>query len=78
MELYSYNSSYGGSHAVMVVPKLANNLIDLQLSFDARGYSSYYASTLYIGTMSDPEDPTTFDLIRTINLRTLYDEPRGL
>ncbi len=68
VELYSDNSSYGGSHAVMVVPKLANNLIDLQLSFDARGYSSYYASTLYIGTMSDPEDPTTFDLIRTINL----------
>ena len=68
IELYS--TSYG--HSLVVVPRLANNLIDLQLSFDARTYSSYSSSsaTLYIGTISDPEDPTTFDLIRTINLNS--------
>ena len=67
VELWSVSYT-GGGHSVMVVPRLANNLIDLQLSFDARAYGSYSNAVLYIGTMSDPADPTTFSLIRTINL----------
>ena len=67
VELYTPNYTSGG-HSLMVVPKLANNLIDLQLSFDARAYGSYSGATLYIGTMSDPDDLTTFSLFRTINL----------
>ena len=59
IDLYTSGSS---SQGYIVAPALAGSLEDLQLTFEARTYSSSEtaSATLYIGTMADPEDPTTF------------------
>ena len=55
-----YTTSSG--HSLCVLPRLEGNLIDLQLSFDARTYSTSASSeaVLFVGTIADPLDPTTF------------------
>jgi hypothetical protein len=59
VDLYTTSS---GNTGYIVVPALEANLMDLQVTFDARPYgsSSTSSATLYMGTMEDPEDPTTF------------------
>lgn len=52
--------TYSGGHPWAVMPLVEGSLEDLMLSFDARAYSSSYNGTLYVGTMSDPDDPATF------------------
>ena len=59
-----YTSS-GSSTGWIVAPAIDAPLEDLQLSFEARTYGSS-AATLYIGTMADPEDPTTFVAFDTV------------
>ena len=59
-----YTSS-GSSTGWIVAPALDAPLEDLQLSFEARMYGSTPA-TLYIGTMADPENPSTFVAFDTI------------
>ncbi len=62
IDLYTSGSS---NHGWMVAPLIDAPLEDLQLTFDARTYGSA-AATLYVGTMNDPEDPTTFVAFDTI------------
>lgn len=59
IDLYTTSS---GNNGYIVVPALNANLADLQLTFDARTYGTgtTASATLYVGTMADPEDPTTF------------------
>ena len=59
IDLYTTSS---GNNGYIVVPAVQANLSDLQASFEARTYGGGATSsaTLYMGTMADPEDPTTF------------------
>ena len=59
VELYttSYNDSW------LVMPVIDGDLYNTALSFDVSAWSSSYKGTLYVGTMADPDDPTTFVLI---------------
>ena len=59
IDLYSTSS---GNNGYIVVPAVNANLADLQVTFDARTYSTTATATatLYMGTIEDPEDPTTF------------------
>ena len=59
IDLYTTSS---GNTGYIVVPAVNASLADLQAVFDARTYGGGATSsaTLYMGTMADPEDPTTF------------------
>ena len=59
IDLYTTSS---GNAGYIVVPAVQANLADLQATFEARTYGGGATSsaTLYMGTMADPEDPTTF------------------
>lgn len=66
----------GGSKAInvwnsayMVLPRVNGNLENLRLSFDARSYSGSSASKMYVGVMADPNDVTTFVLLRSFDLK---------
>ena len=63
-----YSTGSNGSYAVL--PAVEGNLADLMLSFDARPYSGASASdqVIYVGTMTDPEDPTTFVALETFDI----------
>ena len=61
--------STGSDGSFVVVPKVDASLQDLQLAFDARTWStSATSATLHVGTMSDPEDPTTFTTLQSFPL----------
>lgn len=57
LELYSTTSTYRN---MAMMPKIQGNLSDYMLSFDARSFGTSGKSILYIGTMSDINDSTTF------------------
>ncbi|MBR7154208.1 MAG: fibronectin type III domain-containing protein [Paludibacteraceae bacterium] len=57
LELWSTSTSH---RCVAMMPKVQGNLTDYMLSFDARSYGVSSKSVLYIGTMSDITDSTTF------------------
>ena len=59
VELYTTSTN----NSWVVMPVVDGDLQDMSLSFDARAWSSNFTGTLYVGTMADPEDPTTFSLI---------------
>lgn len=67
LELYSTGAS-GRSFAVL--PAMAEDYSDLQLSFDARTWSNTATAkaVLYVGTMSDFADATTFQPLDTFYL----------
>lgn len=53
--------STGTTHrTVVMLPKVVGNLKDYIFSMDARSYSVSTASVVYVGTMSDINDSTTF------------------
>ena len=65
LHVRSYNSNSGsGIHSIAVAPAVNGRLQDLLLSFDARPWngsgSASSGKKLFIGTMADPTDPTTF------------------
>ena len=53
------------SNAYMVLPKVDGNLENLILTFSARQYSGNSGSSIYVGVMDDPSDPSTFVLLKT-------------
>ena len=59
IDLYTTSS---GNNGYIVVPALAAPLEYLQVEFDVRTYggSSTSSAVLHLGTMADPEDPTTY------------------
>lgn len=59
VELYSTSSQ----DSWIVMPVVDADLYNTILSFDVSAWSSSYTGTLYVGTMADPADPTTFALI---------------
>jgi len=79
LRFYSSSSAsydYGNQYAIL--PTIDVNALpinNLQLSFDARKYSTTYATfTLYVGVMSDPADASTFVPVDTILVNeTTYD-----
>lgn len=53
--------STGTTHrTVVMLPKVVGNLKDYIFSMDARSYGTTTASVVYVGTMSDINDTTTF------------------
>ena len=53
--------STGTTHrTVVMLPKVVGNLSDYTFSMDARSYGTTTASVVYVGTMSDINDTTTF------------------
>ena len=64
IDLYTSGTSNNG---YIVVPVLAAPLEDLQVTFETRMYGSS-AGTLHIGTIADPEDPTTFVEFTTMDV----------
>ena len=88
LRLYSYYSSYYGeimNKSYVVLPELDASLDTLQLSFKARAMSdgssvsnyatSSYAHSVKIGTMTDPTDLSTFQLIDTYVLTEVPSTP---
>ena len=57
LELWSTGTTH---RCVAIMPKVVGNLSDYILSFDSRSLSTTTASVLYVGTMSDIADSTTF------------------
>lgn len=62
VELYTTSTN----DAWMVAPRVNGEFQNMLLSFDARAWSSSFTGTLYVGTMADPNDPSTFSLIAAI------------
>ncbi|MBR6168061.1 MAG: hypothetical protein IKQ50_06495 [Paludibacteraceae bacterium] len=65
VDMYTSGATSG---SWLVLPVIGSNLSDLKLSFDVctwQGGSSVY--TMFIGTMADPEDPTTFVPFASVN-----------
>ena len=69
---YSY---YGDQYAVM--PQLdvnQNPMNTVRVKFDLRAYSTSYTTTLKVGVMTDPENPSTFQSVQTFTTTsTSYD-----
>ena len=57
LELWSTPSGYS---CVAMMPLIDADLADCKLSFDTRSYGTTSSSVLYVGTMSDINDQTTF------------------
>lgn len=70
---YLYLYSYSDAPAYAILPSLdaAIDLTTLQLRFKARKTSATYGS-LEIGVMSDPRDPSTFTLVKSLD-GSMYD-----
>ncbi len=65
---YSY---YGDQYAIM--PQLdvnQNPMNTVRVKFDLRAYSTSYTTTLKVGVMTDPENPSTFQLVQTLTTST--------
>lgn len=56
-ELWSTSTTH---RSVVMLPKVVGNLSDYIFSMDARSYGTTTASVVYVGTMSNIEDSTTF------------------
>ncbi|MCQ2294966.1 MAG: fibronectin type III domain-containing protein, partial [Bacteroidales bacterium] len=80
--LYWYNSTTVGTYGdyeMVVLPGIDTNEIPLntvQLSFWAKASSTSYSPVLYVGVLSDWNDPTTFQGVDTIHVSstTNWDE----
>lgn len=75
MYLAPANSTVNGypSWECIALPELDTNIAmlnQLRLSFTAATSSSTYSDYLYIGTMSDPEDSTTFQVFDSVYVNT--------
>jgi len=67
IDLYTTSS---GNNGYIVVPVVQGNLEDLKVTFFLRTYSTSQTTPqhVYLGTMEDPEDPTTFVAFDSIAL----------
>ena len=64
----SYNCSGNNYTSMAAMPYLEESSLDgLTLTFYTRGYNYYSSSRLYIGMLTDPSSPSTFDTIAEIN-----------
>ncbi len=64
----SYNCSGNNYTSMAAMPYLEETSLDgLTLTFYTRGYNYYSSSRLYIGMLTDPSSPATFDTIAEIN-----------
>ncbi|MCQ2342610.1 MAG: choice-of-anchor J domain-containing protein [Paludibacteraceae bacterium] len=91
MYLYSYYSSYSDYSNYVVLPEMNMPLDSLQISFKARAMYSYnssygspsvsnyatssYAHSVRVGTLTDPNDPSTFEEIETVVLPEVSSTP---
>jgi hypothetical protein len=87
LRLYSYYSSYSDAEysSYVVLPELDAQLDTLQLTFKARAMyqgssvtnyaSSSYAHSIKVGTMTDPSDLSTFQLLDTYVLAEVNSTP---
>ena len=71
--LYFYNSYPNGYAILPGVDPGAFDIHNLQVSFFARASSVSAVSSLQVGVMTDPADPSSFTLVQTIPLATSYD-----
>ena len=65
------NEGDGDAWAMMVTPELAEDISTLQLTFYAK---SNGGNTLHIGTMSDPEDESTFTEFTSVSTANAFVE----
>ena len=64
----SYNCSGNNYTSMAAMPYLEESSLNgLTLTFYTRGYNYYNSSRLYIGMLTDPSSPSTFDTIAEIN-----------
>lgn len=63
LELWSTSTT---QRSVAIMPPVEGNLSDVLLSFDSRSFSATTASVLYVGSMGDIADSTTFVAFDTI------------
>lgn len=63
LELWSTSTTH---RSVAIMPPVDGNLSDMMLSFDSRSFSATTASVLYVGSMGDIADSTTFVAFDTI------------
>lgn len=63
LELWSTSTTH---RSVAIMPPVEGNLSDMLLSFDSRSFSATTASVLYVGSMGDIADSTTFVAFDTI------------
>ena len=72
--LYWYNSTTTGTYGdyqIVVLPQLDTTLYPvntLQLTFWSRPSTTSYSPQFQVGVMSDPSDPSTFQLVRQVNV----------
>ena len=63
LELWSTSTTH---RSVAIMPPVEGDLSDMMLSFDSRSFSATTASVLYVGSMGDIADSTTFVAFDTI------------
>ena len=63
LELWSTSTTH---RSVAIMPPVEGDLSDMMLSFDSRSYGATTASVLYVGSMGDIADSTTFVAFDTI------------
>lgn len=63
LELWSTSTTH---RSVAIMPPVEGDLSDMLLSFDSRSFSATTASVLYVGSMGDIADSTTFVAFDTI------------
>ena len=57
LRLYSSGTTH---RSLAILPTVEGNLSDMLLCFDVKAYSSYNAAVLYVGTMEDIENTSSF------------------
>lgn len=67
LELWSTSTTHRNA---VIMPKVQGNLSDYMLSFDCRPYSATGTAVLFVGTMSDIENDSTFVPFDTIMIAT--------
>ena len=71
VRFYAYSSNYGDQYAILPrVDETIYPLNTLALEFAARQLSTSYPFTIEVGVMTNPTDPTTFDLMSTFTFNS--------
>ena len=71
LEFYRTTSSYGPLYQMAVLPEMDAPISSLVLSFWGKAGATG-SNTLAVGVMTDPDDPTTFEMVKNVALPTTY------
>ncbi len=71
LEFYRTTSSNGPLYQMAVLPEMDAPISSLVLSFWGKAGATG-SNTLAVGVMTDPDDPTTFEMVKNVALPTTY------